>query len=620
MKVAHSSPKLEGADVQRSIAGTATPADEATRPSDETASAAATAQSPPTSRRRRLLVGAMWPAAVFAVALALSFWYYHEVWVHPGASWVGGPGDSEQQMWFLRWPLYAISHGNNPLLTNYLLYPSGTNLMWNTSDIVPGLVMFPVTLVWGPVVTYNALMLLGPPTTALTAYAAFRRWASRLGAALGGLLLAFSPFVTTHSPGHLHLILIALLPLTLLLLDEVLVRQSWRWWISGAVLGIVVAAQLLTAEEVLSFEVIFAAVGVVVLAVLHRKRIKEKLPYATRAVLTALAVFAVIASYPLHVQFATSNKVSEPIHNNNIFVTDLLNTVLPFNQRLRPEWVVKYVAKFTGNGAEWTGYIGLPLLLILITLVILRWRRPVVLFTAVMGTIALLFSFGPSLHIDGHDYHVPMPWGPFSNLPLLHQIIPGRISLIVTLFAALGLALAVTEVQRANRMWLSALGVVGIVLVIWVWIPRPLPTVDVGTPTYFTSSAVDRIPRGSVALVLPYVGDSQQDEAMLWQAQAGMRFRMPEGWAIVPGDHFGPQSQTRTTFGLLTPGTTHVSDAAASAMRADLKRWHVQTVIIGPYHRVNPGMRESTVKVMEQVLGRAPIEQGGVQVWYDVLS
>ncbi|HKF34506.1 MAG TPA: hypothetical protein VKB37_19270, partial [Jatrophihabitantaceae bacterium] len=438
MKVAHSSPKLEGADVQRSIAGTATPADEATRPSDETASAAATAQSPPTSRRRRLLVGAMWPAAVFAVALALSFWYYHEVWVHPGASWVGGPGDSEQQMWFLRWPLYAISHGNNPLLTNFLLYPSGTNLMWNTSDIVPGLVMFPVTLVWGPVVTYNALMLLGPPTTALTAYAAFRRWASRLGAALGGLLLAFSPFVTTHSPGHLHLILIALLPLTLLLLDEVLVRQSWRWWISGAVLGIVVAAQLLTAEEVLSFEVIFAAVGVVVLAVLHRKRIKEKLPYATRAVLTALAVFAVIASYPLHVQFATSNKVSEPIHNNNIFVTDLLNTVLPFNQRLRPEWVVKYVAKFTGNGAEWTGYIGLPLLLILITLVILRWRRPVVLFTAVMGTIALLFSFGPSLHIDGHDYHVPMPWAPFSNLPLLHQIIPGRISLIVTLFAALG--------------------------------------------------------------------------------------------------------------------------------------------------------------------------------------
>ena len=620
MKVAHGSPKLEGADVQPSIAGTATAADETTPPSDEAASAAATAQPPSASRRRRVLVGFLWPAAVFGVALALSFWYYHRAWVHPSTSWIGGPGDPEQQMWFLRWPLYAISHSNNPLLSNYLLYPTGTNLMWNTSDIVPGLVMFPVTLLWGPVVTYNALMLLAPPTTALTAYAAFRRWASQLGAALGALLLAFCPFVTAHSSGHLHLILIALLPLTLLLLDEVLVRQSWRWWLSGAALGLVVAAQLLTAEEILSFAVIFAAVGIVVLAVLNPKRIKEKLPYAIRAGLAAIVTFAVIASYPLYVQFAMSNKVSEPIHSNDIFVTDLLNTVLPVNQKFHPDWVIKYVLKFTGNGAEWTGYIGLPLLLILIALVIFRWRRPVVLFTAVMGTIALLFSFGPSLHIAGHEYHLPMPWKPFSNLPLLHQIIPGRISLVVALFLGLGLALAVTEVQRSGRPWLQGLGAISMVLVIWFWIPGRLPITQVGTPAYFTSSAVDRIPRGSVALVLPYVGDSQQEEAMLWQAQSGMHFRMPEGWAIVPGDHFGPQSQTRTTFGMLAPGTTHISDAAAGAIRAELKRWHVQTVIVGPFHRNKPGLRESTVNVVEQILGRAPVEQGGVQVWYDVLS
>jgi hypothetical protein len=619
VQVAHSSPKLEGTDAQPSTAQTVTAADETTKPSDALATAPPT-QSPPGSRWRRLLVAVLWPAAVFVVALALSLWYYHTAWVHPRASWIGGQGDPEQQMWFMRWPIFAISHGNNPLLTDYLLYPSGANLMWNGSDIVPGLIVSPVTLIWGPVASYNVLMLLSPPTTALAAYAAFRRWASRLGAALGGLLLAFSPFVMAHSSGHLHLILLALLPVTLLLLDEILVRQSWRWWLSGGLLGLVAAAQLLTSEEILSLEAIFAVVGIIVLAALHRHRIKEKLPYAIRAGLAAIAAFLVLASYPLYVQFATSNKVSQPIHSNNVYVTDLLNPLLPVNQRYRPDWVLKYVFKFTGNGSEWTGYIGLPLLVILITLLIVRWRRPVVLFSAVMGTIALLFSFGPWLHIAGHRYPVPLPWEPFSKVPVLHQIQPGRFSVIVVLFVALGLALAVTEVQRSGRLWVQGIAAVGVALVIWFWIPGWLPTTRVPTPAYFTSSAVDQVPQGSVALVLPYVNRDYEQHSMLWQAQSGMRFRMAEGWAIVPGDHAGPKSQTRTTFSLLKPGTTRIPEDDAAKIRAELNTWHVQTVIIGPFLNQKPGTRESAIKVVEQILGRPPVEQGGVQVWYDVLS
>ena len=107
---------------------------------------------------------------------------------------------------------------------------------------------------------------------------------------------------------------------------------------------------------------------------------------------------------------------------------------------------------------------------------------------------------------------------------------------------------------------------------------------------------------------------------MLWQAQSGMRFRMAEGWAIVPGDHAGPQSQTRTTFSLLKPGMTHIPEDDAAKIRAELKGWHVQTVIIGPFLNEQPGTRESAIKVVTQILGRPPVEQGGVQVWYDVLS
>src|SRR5262249_28449217 len=117
---------------------------------------------------------------------------------------------------------------------------------------------------------------------------------------------------------------------------------------------------------------------------------------------------------------------------------------------------------------------------------------------------------------------------------------------------------------------------------------------------------------------LPYVSGPRQQHAMLWQAQAGMRFRMPEGWAIVPGDHAGPQSQTRTTFSSLTPATTRISDADAAKIRSELKGWGVKTVIVGPFQNDKPGTQRSAIKVVEQILGQPPVGQGGVQVWYNI--
>lgn len=571
---------------------------------------------PPT---RSWVPGFIWAAGVFLVSLALSYWYYHHAWVHPTESWVGGQGDPEQEMWFMRWPMYALLHGHNPLLTDYMLYPSGTNLMWNTSDIAPGLMFAPVTAMWGPVVSYNLLMLLAPPTTALTAYLAFRRWSARLGAAAGAMLFGFCPFLMAHSSGHLHLVLLALVPVILLLLDEILVRQSWPWWVSGCGLGLVLVAQLLTSEEIFAIVSVLAVIGVIILALLHQRRVGEKLRYAWHAAAAAAGVFVVLASYPLYTQFHGSNKVTETIHSNNVFVTDLLNTVLPVNQRLRPDWGLKYLHNFTGNGAEWTGYLGVPLLVVLIALLVARWRQPIVLFSAIMGTIALVFSFGPWLHVDGHEYRaVPLPWQPVSKLPVLHQLVPGRISFAVTLFAGLGLALAITEVARSRGLWLKVGGLVAVVLVAILWIPGELPTATVRTPSYFTSSAVKRIPEGSVALVLPYVDGLQDEHAMLWQAQAGMRFRMVDGWAIIPGDHAGPMTQTRRTFSALTPATARIPDAAAARIRAELKRQHVQTILVGPWLNGDPRTQQRTAQAVTQIVDRPPDERGDVIAWYDL--
>src|SRR5262249_12492386 len=155
---------------------------------------------------------------------------------------------------------------------------------------------------------------------------------NRPGAAAGGLLFAFSPYMLAHSAGHLHIVMVASLPLVLLLLDEIVVRQAWRWWAAGAALGLVAATQLLTSEEILALDAIFAVVGIAVLALLHHRKVLEKLAYAARAAATALVVFLALGVYPLYVQFRGSNRVSEAIHGNDEIVTDLLNPVLPVNQ------------------------------------------------------------------------------------------------------------------------------------------------------------------------------------------------------------------------------------------------------------------------------------------------
>jgi hypothetical protein len=86
---------------------------------------------------------------------------FGSAWANPTNHSVGAAGDPELFMWLLAWGPYSISHGMNPLFTNYLIYPQGANLMWTLIPIVPGLLLSPVMAWFGPVLAYNASMTLG---------------------------------------------------------------------------------------------------------------------------------------------------------------------------------------------------------------------------------------------------------------------------------------------------------------------------------------------------------------------------------------------------------------------------------------------------------------------------
>src|SRR2546422_605471 len=133
--------------------------------------------------------------------------------------------DNTAHMWFLAWWPYAFLNGLNPFLTDMVWAPKGVNLAWTTAIPGPSLLASPITLTFGPVVSYNVLSLLAPALSAWAGYILCRNIVKRHWESLaGGYVFGFSPYELFHMMDHPSLSLTFMVPLivylVLLRLDE----------------------------------------------------------------------------------------------------------------------------------------------------------------------------------------------------------------------------------------------------------------------------------------------------------------------------------------------------------------------------------------------------------------
>lgn len=547
------------------------------------------------------------------VSLALSFAYLGRgLWTAPTASWRGNPGDPEQFMWFLRWIPFAIGHGHNPFLTDHALYPDGANMMWNTSVILPAVLISPVTVTAGPIAAYQVLMVLAPVGNALAALALFRRWTcSYVSAGVGALVFAFCPLVTIHSSGHLHLVLLGFLPLIFLFLDEIVIRQRRTPWISGTLLGFLVSCQLLTSEELLATAALMAAATLVVLGLLYRGEIRQRWPYVRRAAGPAVGIAAALSAYPLWLQLRGPRR-APGAHSASVYVTDLANFVQPVLTAFGTDSGHNQDLPYTGNASEWTGYLGLPLIVVVVVVCLWRWRRAPVPACAVLLVVFAVASLGPFLHVNGHDTRIPMPWAPFTRVPLMDNLLPSRLSVAVSFFAAILLAVFVDELLVVRRRTVQVVGAALVMLVALSLVPAGTHITRFRSPAFFTGDAVrEVIPAGSVTLVVPYVYGPQSEQAMLWQAQADLRYRMVDGWLIVPGAHFGTNHIIARTLHTIGATPVPVTARLRSQFIGELRTRQVDNVIVAPM-----AGRRNAVTFFSTLFGHGPdVTAGGVDVW-----
>ena len=549
--------------------------------------------------------GFAWIALALYSVLAVAI--FSSTWADPAARWIGSPKDPQLFIWYLGWIPHQLSQGHNPLFTDYLSYPPGVNLMWNTSMIFPAVALWPITALFGPVVAYNLLITGGIALSAWCGFLAARRFIERdLACFLAGLLYGFSPGLMAQALGHPHVVVALFPPIALMLGHEILARRRLNPAVAGALAGVAAWLQLLTGEEVLAMTLVIAALSVALLALMHRDQVRASAPYLAKAAGSAAVVFAILGAYPLGFQFLGPQRVSGSVQTPDVYVSDLLAFFLPAN-----------LMHFTGNAAENDAYVGVPLLVLFAAGLVIGWRIPRIRWLGLTALGVAVLSLGPHLHVDGNVSSIPLPWAAVAGLPLLGSALPARLMAIGFLGIAIVVAYAFAQALTAPRPWRVAAGIVLLAGVAVVLPPLPYPSAPATAPAFFLPGGdVAKIPAGSAVLVTPF-SSKESTDAMYWQATATYRFRMPEGDAFTPGPYLGPHpSFLESALDQLNAGraVAVTPDVLASA-RVDIKNFGVTTIVAGP----SPG-QAAIVEFLTEVEGQAPVSDGGVDVWWSVSS
>ncbi|HEY2355700.1 MAG TPA: hypothetical protein VGH79_12465 [Gaiellaceae bacterium] len=486
-----------------------------------------------------------WVAArpwVQTVAPLVGYGVFAAIWIgrgmlaHPTTRVLGDADrDKTILMWSFYWWPHAIVHGHDPFVANVVWAPHGVDLSWVTSSPTLALALSPVTAMFGAVFSYNMAALAAPPLAAWTTFLLARRLTRDVPASLvAGFLFGFSPYVISQSVSHLNLSFVCLIPLAGLLAVRFFEGADSRWRYT-ILLAVVLVAQFGISTELFATVAVLTAI-VFVLAAFFLDVPSRLIQLAQYTLLAYLAVAVVVSPYLFHAFGGGSAPPVRPQASKHIL--DLANLVYPTQTTwLRPSGAEAITSKFTSGIDEIGGYLGIPLLIILLIAVTTmrpgRARRGVWML-AIAAFIADAMAAGPVMKDEGQRVGTGV-WSLVQHLPALGEAIPVRLAMYAILFIALIVALWLTE--PAWRPWRFVAAGIAIVC----FLPNPSQafwTAHVRQPGFFTTSAYKQVIHpGDVALVLPYA--DRVSWSMLWQAETGFRFRQMGGHigqAIIPSE------------------------------------------------------------------------------------
>ncbi|MGP0048934.1 MAG: hypothetical protein ACLPZR_08820, partial [Solirubrobacteraceae bacterium] len=444
--------------------------------------------------------------------------------------------DSSQFMWFFAWWPYALLHGLNPFVTHVMFVPQGFNLTWSTAMPGPSMLLSPITLAFGPAVTWNVIQLASPALSAWTAFVLCRHVTGTTWPALvGGYVFGFSPYMLIHLTGGPQLALVALVPVFVWLVvrraqDEISPRRF------VVAMSLALTAQYLISSEVLATATLFGAIALV-LAFALLPALRGELIQTSVLLICAYLPMAVLISPFLYFFFFGHHYPPGATH----FSADVASYALPSPLMA----VTRHQPAFRGSNTE--GYLGLGLVALIVTFMWQQRRSRVAWLVTVPLVVAALLALGSHLVVRGDHTSLPGPWLLLAHLPVLRYAIPARLALFVDLPAALLVAMFLARPGR----WRWGLAVIAVALIV-PDVGNVAWNTPIRDPAFFADGAYRTYlkPREHV-LTVPAWGPNGR-----WQADTDFYFDLADGYA---GNPF-PSSYTRFAAwntlltGQLTPG------------------------------------------------------------------
>jgi hypothetical protein len=439
----------------------------------------------------------------------------------PRATYLTGklPMDSDQSqyVWNFWWVARQVTHLGNPWVTSYMAAPVGVRLGFDTLMPLVGLVMTPVTLLFGPAASYNLAAILVAGLAAYAMYRVARLWLpSRTGAIAAGAFYGYSSMLTSQAWLHLHTAMgCVFLPLTL----EAAVRLRRRpRSVSGIGLGVVVGCAVLVDQELAVLALVVAALALVPWLLRHLER------RALWASAVAAVCAAVVASPQLYAVMRAGGKggpSTAPVSSYARYYAQLPDLFAP-SPHLASYGLTGlasiYGAHMTAeqyayHAREMAATFGIVLTITALAGLVVGWRRRGTGELALLWLGGIILALGPTLWVAGREY-VPlannwngirvsllMPYTWLIRLPVLSSFREAdRLALLGLLGAALLAGAAVDWLRWNGRPVIIVLAALAALEAGWsgihgdTTVPATLPALDRPIAADHSGSVVVDVP------------------------------------------------------------------------------------------------------------------------------
>ena len=489
----------------------------------------------------------------------------------------------------------------NIFATSSLWPPHGVNLLANASSPLVGFVLAPVTWAFGPFVTTTLALTLAPGLSAWGCWLACRRFVHwQPACVVGGLLFGYSPFVVQDvAQGHLGVGLLVVPPLILVVLHEIFVRRQRSATWCGVTLGVLVCAQFMISQEILTLTVLTAVAGIVLAAVLAPRRTWTAAFFALRAFALAAVVSGLVLAVPVWYMLDGPQHIKGSIWAGK----QVVFVALTYSMWSPGQYALQLPSFPAGAGQGTTvAFVGPGVIIATGVAVVVAWRHRAVWVMAFATVVATVCSWGSAIYFSPThaEFYKWLPWQWLTNEPLLDNVEAIHFVALADLGAAVVIAIGLGAAASWSfwarlPAWIRLVPLVAVAALLlvpqWDTYQAPLLVSKVKLPPWYRTAAKTVAP-GSVIVSYPFPSSAALEaQPMVWQVEDSMRFRLAGGYVKVPGPGegvigTGPVGSATLTLDALTLayGWTNtqftLTGAEVRNLRSALLRWDSSYIVV----------------------------------------